>query len=172
MDYGDLVAVDHLSLEIPAGEIYGLVGPNGAGKTSTFRVLATLMRPTYGEVAFCGLDLFEKTAAVRRLLGYMPDLAPAPSDIKVWEFLDLFAAAYGLRSAERKTRIVAVSDDDVELAVLWAYEEHGLTVEPGGAAALAAVLADEADPLEGGVIILSGGNIDPTLHASIVFDGL
>ena len=73
---------------------------------------------------------------------------------------------------ERKTRIVAVSDDDVELAVLWAYEEHGLTVEPGGAAALAAVLADEADPLEGGVIILSGGNIDPTLHASIVFDGL
>src|SRR5215207_1112299 len=63
VDYGDLVAVDHLTLEIPAGEIYGLVGPNGAGKTSTFRVLATLMRPTYGEVAFCGLDLFEKTAA-------------------------------------------------------------------------------------------------------------
>lgn len=105
MDYGDLVAVDHLTLEIPAGEIYGLVGPNGAGKTSTFRVLATLMRPTYGEVAFCGFDLFEQTSVVRRLLGYMPDLAPAPSDIRVWEFLDLFAAAYGLRSAERKTRI-------------------------------------------------------------------
>ncbi len=105
VDYGDLVAVDHLSLEIPAGEIYGLVGPNGAGKTSTFRVLATLMRPTYGEVAFCGLDLFEKTSAVRRILGYMPDLAPAPSDIKVWEFLDLFAASHGLRSAERKKRI-------------------------------------------------------------------
>jgi ABC-2 type transport system ATP-binding protein len=105
VDYGDLVAVDHLTLDIPAGEIYGLVGPNGAGKTSTFRVLATLMRPTYGEVAFCGLDLFEKTAAVRRILGYMPDLAPAPSDIRVWEFLDLFAAAHGLRSAERKTRI-------------------------------------------------------------------
>src|SRR5688572_30595976 len=63
------------------------------------------MRPTYGEVAFCGLDLFEQTSAVRRILGYMPDLAPAPSDIKVWEFLDLFAAAYGLRSAERRKRI-------------------------------------------------------------------
>jgi ABC-2 type transport system ATP-binding protein len=99
------MAVDHLTLQIPEGEIYGLVGPNGAGKTSTFRVLATLMRPTYGEVAFCGLDLFERTAAVRRLLGYMPDLAPAPSDIRVWEFLDLFAATYGLRSAERKSRI-------------------------------------------------------------------
>lgn len=105
VDYGDLVAVDHLSLDIPAGEIYGLVGPNGAGKTSTFRVLATLMRPTYGEVAFCGLDLFEKTAAVRRILGYMPDLAPAPSDLRVWEFLDLFAAAYGLRATERRTRL-------------------------------------------------------------------
>lgn len=105
VDYGDLVAVDHLNLEIPAGEIYGLVGPNGAGKTSTFRVLATLMRPTYGEVAFCGLDLFEKTTAVRRIMGYMPDLAPAPSDIKVWEFLDLFGAAYGLRSTDRRKRI-------------------------------------------------------------------
>jgi ABC-2 type transport system ATP-binding protein len=105
VDYGDLVAVDHLSLEIPAGEIYGLVGPNGAGKTSTFRVLATLMRPTYGEVAFFGLDLFEKTAAVRKILGYMPDLAPAPSDIRVWEFLDLFAAAYGLRTGARQARV-------------------------------------------------------------------
>ena len=105
VDYGNLVAVDDLSLEIAPGEIYGLVGPNGAGKTSTFRVLATLMKPTYGEVSFCGLDLDEKTADVRRILGYMPDLAPAPSDIRVWEFLDLFAAAYGLRSAERKSRI-------------------------------------------------------------------
>ena len=105
VDYGNLVAVDDLSLEIAPGEIYGLVGPNGAGKTSTFRVLATLMKPTYGEVSFCGLDIDEKTAEVRRILGYMPDLAPAPSDIRVWEFLDLFAAAYGLRSAERKSRI-------------------------------------------------------------------
>ena len=50
VDYGDFVAVDDLCLKVPPGEVFGLVGPNGAGKTSTFRVLATLMEPTYGEV--------------------------------------------------------------------------------------------------------------------------
>jgi len=69
---------------------------------------------------------------------------------------------------ERQARIVAVSDNDVELAVLWAFEEHGLRLEPGGAAALAAVLAGEADAPNNSVIILSGGNIDPALHARIV----
>ena len=83
VDYGNLVAVDDLSLDIAPGEIYGLVGPNGAGKTSTFRVLATLMKPTYGEVSFCGFDLDGQTADVRKILGYMPDLAPAPSAIRV-----------------------------------------------------------------------------------------
>jgi len=73
---------------------------------------------------------------------------------------------------EREAQIVPVSDVDVEVAMLWAFEEHGLTLEPGGAAALAAVLAGEADPPEGSVIILSGGNVDPTLHAAIVRDGL
>ena len=72
---------------------------------------------------------------------------------------------------EREARIVAVSDDDVKVAVLWAFEEHGLTVEPGGAAALAAVLAGEADPPPGSVIIVSGGNVDPALHESIVRAG-
>jgi len=73
---------------------------------------------------------------------------------------------------EREARIVAVPDDDVEVAVLWAFEEHGLTLEPGGAAALAAVLAGEADPEEGSVIVLSGGNIDPALHTAILRSGL
>ena len=50
VDYGSFVAVDDLTLAVPPGEVFGLVGPNGAGKTSTFRVLATLMEPTYGEV--------------------------------------------------------------------------------------------------------------------------
>ena len=105
VDYGDLTAVEGLSLTIPAGEIFGLVGPNGAGKTSTFKVLATLMEPTYGEVFLCGLDIAEKRSQARRLLGYMPDLAPMPSDLKVWEFLDLFGHCYGLPLTLRQERI-------------------------------------------------------------------
>ncbi len=99
VDYGNFVAVADVSLSVPAGVVFGLVGPNGAGKTSTFRVLATLMEPTYGEVRLAGIDIFEEPGAARQVMGYMPDLAPVPSDLKVWEFLDLFADAYGLGSA-------------------------------------------------------------------------
>ena len=59
VDYGDFVAVNDISLTIPSGVVYGLVGPNGAGKTSTFKVLTTLMEPTYGEVNVAGFDIFE-----------------------------------------------------------------------------------------------------------------
>ena len=57
VDYGTFVAVNELCLNVPRGEIYGLIGPNGAGKTSSFKVLATLMEPTYGEVFIGGVDI-------------------------------------------------------------------------------------------------------------------
>ena len=96
VDYGDFVAVNDLSLAVPYGEVYGLVGPNGAGKTSTFRVLATLMEPTYGEVSLAGIDALEDKESARRIMGYMPDLAPVPSDLKVREFLDFYTHTYAL----------------------------------------------------------------------------
>jgi len=106
VDYGDFVAVDDLTLSVPPGEVFGLVGPNGAGKTSTFRVLTTLMEPTYGEVMLDGVDAFEDIESARRIIGYMPDLAPVPTDLKVWEFLDFHAAAYGLGNrAQRRERV-------------------------------------------------------------------
>lgn len=105
VDYGNFVAVDDLTLSVPPGEVFGLVGPNGAGKTSTFRVLTTLMEPTYGEVILDGVDVLEDIESARRIIGYMPDLAPVPSDLKVWEFLDFHAAAYGLGTkAQRRER--------------------------------------------------------------------
>ena len=105
VDYGDFTAVDNLSLEIEKGEIYGLVGPNGAGKTSTLNVLATLLVPTYGSARMAGFDLEQDPDEVRARLGYMPDLAPIIGDLKVWEFLDLFAAAHGLWGKEKATRV-------------------------------------------------------------------
>jgi ABC-2 type transport system ATP-binding protein len=117
VDYGNFVAVDDLTLKVPPGEVLGLVGPNGAGKTSTFRVLATLMEPTYGEVILSGIDVLEDREMARRIIGYMPDLAPVPSDLKVGEFLEFHAAAYGLGNrTQRRDRVaeclaeVALSD--------------------------------------------------------------
>lgn len=105
VDYGDFAAVDSLCLTVPFGEVFGLVGPNGAGKTSSFEVLATLMEPTFGEVFLCGIDIALQPEKARRVLGYMPDLAPVPTDLKCWEFLDLYAAAHGLSENARRTRI-------------------------------------------------------------------
>ncbi|MGN6155245.1 MAG: threonine ammonia-lyase [Sphingomicrobium sp.] len=70
--------------------------------------------------------------------------------------------------ADRRAAAVSVSDDEVKAAVRFAWKEHGLVVEPGGAAGLAAVVADKVAPVENTVVVLSGGNIDPELHARII----
>ena len=105
VDYGAFTAVDGISFHIPPGEIFGLVGPNGAGKTSTIKVLATLLMPTYGEVSMFGVDVLDHPDEVHRWLGYMPDLAPIIGDLKVWEFVDLFASAYGWNAGTRRERV-------------------------------------------------------------------
>jgi ABC-2 type transport system ATP-binding protein len=107
VDYGRFTAVHDLNLTLMPGEIFGLVGPNGAGKTSTIRVLATLLEPTYGEVSVAGHDLFEVPDEVHRVLGYMPDLAPVIPDLKVWEFLDLYAHSHGLTGSAKRERVDA-----------------------------------------------------------------
>ena len=108
VDYGEFVAVKDISLEVPYGEVFGMVGPNGAGKTSTFKVLATLMEATYGEVSLAGIDIMEHTEDAREILGYMPDLAPVPSDLKLWEFLAFYADTH--RLGTRKQRLERVSE--------------------------------------------------------------
>lgn len=115
VDYGDFVAVDDLTLTVPPGEVFGLVGPNGAGKTSTFRVITTLMEPTYGEVILDGVDIFEDLETARRIIGYMPDLAPVPSDLKIQEFLEFHAAAYGLGTRAQRRERVAECLEEVAL---------------------------------------------------------
>lgn len=115
VDYGAFTAVDGISFNIPAGEIFGLVGPNGAGKTSTIKVLATLMVPTYGDVSMFGIDVLDQPDEVHSFMGYMPDLAPVIGDLKVWEFVDLFAGAYGWNPATRKARV----EECLRLVEMW-----------------------------------------------------
>lgn len=105
VDYDGVTAVKDLTLTIEAGEVFGLIGPNGAGKTSTIRVLATLLEPTYGDVHIAGIDIAENPSAVHRILGYMPDNPPIYDDLRCWEFLDLFAAAYFITRRERRRRV-------------------------------------------------------------------
>ncbi len=99
--YGKLTAINHLSLQVPRGAIYGFVGPNGAGKTSTMRILTTLMLPSSGQAFVAGHEVTKDPRAVRRAIGYMPDFFGVYDDMKVWEYLDFFAACYDIPEAER-----------------------------------------------------------------------
>ncbi|HEX2622739.1 MAG TPA: ABC transporter ATP-binding protein [Phototrophicaceae bacterium] len=100
--FGRFTAVDGLSLEVPAGSIYGFVGPNGAGKTTTMRMLTTLTRPTSGTAWVAGHSVLQDRRAVRRAIGYMPDEFGVYDDLRVWEYLDFFAACYDIGEIERK----------------------------------------------------------------------
>ena len=95
--FGVSVAVDDLSLDVPAGEIFGFIGPNGAGKTTTIRVMATLLEPSSGKVEIDGIDAVEDPVGVRRTVGYMPDHAGVYERITVREYLEFFAAAAGVK---------------------------------------------------------------------------
>jgi ABC-2 type transport system ATP-binding protein len=100
--FGAFHAVRGISLEVQAGSIYGFVGPNGAGKTTTMRILTTLTRASSGEAYVAGHSVLENRRAVRRAIGYMPDEFGVYEDLRVWEYLDFFAACYDIPEKERK----------------------------------------------------------------------
>jgi ABC-2 type transport system ATP-binding protein len=112
--FGKFEAVKSLSLQVPAGSIYGFVGPNGAGKTTTMRMLTTLTRPTSGQAKVAGYSVTEEPRQVRRAIGYMPDEFGVYDDMRAWEYLDFFAACYDIPEANRKKLI----DDLLELVDL------------------------------------------------------
>jgi ABC-2 type transport system ATP-binding protein len=101
--YGRTWALDELDLDVPAGAIYGLIGQNGAGKTTAIRALATLLAPDEGEIEVAGADAIRSPTEVRRLVGYMPDFFGVYDDLKVGEYLEFYAALYGLRTSEAQT---------------------------------------------------------------------
>ncbi len=103
--YGKLTAVNDLSLQVPRGAIYGFVGPNGAGKTTTMRILTTLILPTAGDAYVGGYSVTKFPREVRRAIGYMPDFFGVYDDMKVWEYLDFFAACYEIPERDRPNLI-------------------------------------------------------------------
>ena len=108
--FGKTRAVDDISFEVYAGEVYGYIGPNGAGKTTSMRILATLDEPTFGDAFVDGFSVVDDPDRVRRRLGFMPDYFGTYENVNVREYLDFFARAYGLRGKERSIAIDAVME--------------------------------------------------------------
>ncbi len=91
-----LVAADRLSLEVPAGEIFGLVGPNGAGKTTTLKMICGLLLPTAGQIRVNNVDVEQEPEQAQQYIGYLADFFSVYENLKVWEYVDYFARAYKL----------------------------------------------------------------------------
>ena len=105
--YGSLTALKELTLDVAQGAVVGFIGPNGAGKTTTMRILTTLLKPTSGVAYVAGHSVTREPKAVRRVIGYMPDFFGVYEDMKVWEYLDFFAACYDI---PRDTRVGMIDD--------------------------------------------------------------
>jgi len=108
--YGPTLAVDHISFEVPRGQVVGFLGPNGAGKSTTIRMLTCYMPPTSGGATINGFDIFHQSEQVRASLGYLPESCPLYTEMRVDEYLNFRGQLRKLPRAERRKRIDYVLD--------------------------------------------------------------
>ena len=103
--FGTKRAVNGISFAVARGEVLGFLGPNGAGKSTTMRMLTGFIPPTSGAVTVGGFDMLENPIPAKKLIGYLPENAPAYTDMTVYGFLDFAAAIRGLRGDSKKSAI-------------------------------------------------------------------
>ena len=102
--FGDFIAVDRVSFEVSAGEIFGFLGPNGAGKTTTIKMLTGLLHPTSGSAWVAGFSVLDEVEEVQLKIGYMSQLFSLYADLTVIENIHLFAGLYGVTGARLAER--------------------------------------------------------------------
>jgi ABC-2 type transport system ATP-binding protein len=103
--FGPKLAVNGVSFTVQRGEVLGFLGPNGAGKSTTMRMITGFMPPTEGTIRVGGYDMVEQPIEAKRLLGYLPENAPAYNDMTVYGFLSFTAELRGLRGEARKQAV-------------------------------------------------------------------
>lgn len=103
--YGDHMAVDHLSFRVEKGQIYGFLGPNGAGKSTTMNIITGYIAPSEGTVTIDGKDIQKEPEEAKKQIGYLPEIPPLYVEMTVEEYLDFAAQLKKIPRAERKSRI-------------------------------------------------------------------
>ena len=107
--FGEIVAVDGISLEVGRGEVLGFLGPNGAGKSTTMKMITGFLEPDAGSVRIAGIDMFENPKAAKAQLGYLPEGAPSYGDMTSGAFLAFIAAIRGFDRDEARKRVALAS---------------------------------------------------------------
>lgn len=103
--YDNKTVVDHISLEIEKGEIFGLLGPNGAGKSTTMNMVCSITKSTMGTIQLFGYDTKKDMNKVKLKIGYIPQELAIHGNLKAWENVELFTAMYGLKGKELKRAV-------------------------------------------------------------------
>lgn len=109
--FGNFTAVDNLSFEVKPGDVVGFLGPNGAGKSTTMKMLTGFLTPTGGDITINQLPMSSQRKAIQRNIGYLPEGAPAYSDMTVLQFLRFIADVRGLRGKDKKRHMQRVVDE-------------------------------------------------------------
>lgn len=109
--FGDFVAVDNLSFTVEPGDVVGFLGPNGAGKSTTMKMITGFLAASSGTIKVCNHDIESDAQAIKKLIGYLPEGAPAYGDMTVAQFLDFIADVRGLKGSEKKQRLQKVIHD-------------------------------------------------------------
>ena len=117
--FGEFVAVNKLSMTVKPGDVVGFLGPNGAGKSTTMKMLTGFLQPTSGDISVCDLNIESDALAIKQMIGYLPEGAPAYGDMTVAQFLDFIADIRGLGGSLKKARLKAVIDSIELRSVLY-----------------------------------------------------
>ncbi len=124
--FGDNRAVDGVDLTVSRGEVVGFLGPNGAGKSTTMKMISGFLEPDEGTAAVCGHDVQVRPIEAKRRIGYLPEGAPAYSDMVVGDFLAFVGKLRGLRGAELNDRLADMADK-INLTEVWSQQIENLS---------------------------------------------
>lgn len=124
--FGDKTVVDHVDLEVTRGEVVGFLGPNGAGKSTTMKMIAGFLEPDEGSASICGYDVQSDPLDAKRHVGYLPEGAPAYSEMVVGDFLEFVAKLRQVPGNERNTRLAEMAER-INLTEVWDQQIENLS---------------------------------------------